>query len=140
MKSKAHVIIIMLITIMLLSCTNKDPMDILPTPLAGKASVIGRVLAKETNLPLEGIDVWLVKIIRQGDEAIFVLDTVNTPSMLTNSNGEFQLTVTPGEYVIVIGNPEIMYEVISEPSGKAKIWNFNVDEIENVGELIVSIP
>mgnify|MGYP005835325235 CR=1 FL=1 len=146
MKRVNFLVIVMIAVFLIVSCKGEDNIETLiqptlsniPTPLPGKVSVIGKVISKKSNLPIDEIDVWLAKVIRQEEEAVYVLDTINSPSILTTANGEFQiLNVSPGEYVLVIGNPEIMYEIISDETGKAKVWNFKEGQVEDVGELIV---
>lgn len=146
MKQINFLVIVILAVFLVASCKGDDNIETLvqptstyiPTPLPGKVSVIGKVISKKSNLPIDEIDVWLAKVIRQEEEAIYILDTVNSPSILTDPNGEFQiLNVSPGEYVLVIGNPEIMYEIITDDTGKAKVWNFREGQVEDVGELIV---
>jgi hypothetical protein len=148
MKPAVHLYLLLLLVIatFLLSCNSEDiskyftpTSTTVSTPLSGKTSVMGRVISKKTGLPLNGIDVWLAKVIRQDSESIYILDTLNSPSILTNEKGAFVIqNIDPGEYVIVIGNPEILYEIISEEPGQAKIWKLLNDTVIDVGDLFVS--
>lgn len=112
----------------------------IPTSEAGKVTVIGRVISL-SNQPISQIAVWLAQVIRQGEGGIYVLDSRASPGVYTNEEGIFMISnVDPGEYVIVIGDPEGLYEIITESSGKAKVWNIPSDQIFDIGELKVSLP
>ena len=112
----------------------------LPQPLSGKATVTGRVVSL-SNQPIPQVSIWLAEVIRQGDQGVFVLDSRSSPGAYTDERGIFVIpNVNPGEYVIVVGDPESLYEIIAESSGEAKVWNIPPDQIFKVGELRVSIP
>ncbi len=116
------------------------PTPSLPSrPNYGKASVIGRVLTY-SGKPLIGVPVRLAKVYNQGKEKIFLLEGGFSPGGVTQDDGYFVIeNIEPGEYVIVVGNPENVYEIISEAPGKAKVWNFVANEIANVGAIRVRL-
>src|SRR5262245_51126483 len=75
-------------------------------PEAGKATVVGRVLSKQTGAPLTDTTVRLAEVTRQGSEAIYVLDGANSPGAVTVGDGRFVMpNIVAREYVIVIGDP-----------------------------------
>lgn len=128
----------------LVACTTPIPSteSIVPTPLPqpnpGKATVIG-IVVSSSNKPIPQAPVWLAEVVRQGNGGIYVLDSAASPSAYTDENGIFViLNVNPGEYVIVVGAPESWYEIIAEPSGKAKVWNISPDQIVNLGKIQVA--
>jgi hypothetical protein len=149
MKYKINLVFFFIIILAIISCNSKvDIINqqiqptayILQTPSVDKVNIVGRIISKNTNLAIADIDVWLAKVLKKGDEVFYILDTVNSPSIMSNEHGYFQfIDIDPGEYVIVIGNPEIKYEIITNEFGKAKVWNFNAGNIENVGDLLVSL-
>jgi hypothetical protein len=47
--------------------------------------------------------------------------------------------VDPKEYVIVVGDPEGIYEVIPDDAGRARVWNTEADKVLDVGQLSVSM-
>jgi|YNPNPStandDraft_1061719.scaffolds.fasta_scaffold29449_3 hypothetical protein len=107
----------------------------LPRPLSGKATVTGRVVSL-SNQPVPQVAVWLAEVIRQGDQGVFVLDSRSSLGAYTDERGVFVIpNVSPGEYVIVVGDPEAQYEIITESSGKAKVWYIPPDQIFEIGEL-----
>lgn len=111
----------------------------LPTLAPGKAMVIGRVVADETSQPIPRRPVWLSEVLRQGDQVIFVLNTISSRSSPTDRQGRFVLAnVDPKEYVIVVGDPHSSdYAIISEAPDTARVWKLEADKTLNVGELRV---
>lgn len=105
-----------------------------------RAALRGRVVSAFTNTPLQEVPVRLAKVYREGDEAIFVLDAAFSPGSITNRDGYFSIAdVEPGEYVIIVGNPEGLYEIVSDSSGKAKVWHLTPNQLVDVGVLRVKI-
>lgn len=116
------------------------PISPMPSrPNYGKASVMGRVITY-SGRPLIGMPVRLAKVYDQGKEKIFVLEGGFSPVGVTQDDGYFMIeNIEPGEYVMVVGNPESIYEIISESPGKAKVWNFVANEVTNVGVIRVRL-
>lgn len=110
-----------------------------PTPETGRATVTGRVISS-SGQPVLRVPVWLAEVVRQGEEGVYVLDSRSSPGAYTDDKGIFAIpNINPGEYVIVIGDPEGLYEIITEPSGRARVWNIPPDQIVNIGELKVTL-
>lgn len=142
------------ITLIIVSACQTPPSQPVSSPLAtrvaipthssplppGRASLAGQVVSTTTNTPLSKAPVRLAKVYREGSEAIFVLDAAFSPGGVTNEEGYFIIEdVEPGEYVLVVGNPEGLYEIISDSSGQAKVWQLIPDQLTNVGVLHVKI-
>jgi hypothetical protein len=109
-------------------------------PEAGKATVVGRVLSKQTGAPLTGTSVRLAEVTRQGSEAIYVLDGANSPGAETGGDGSFVMAnIVAREYVMVIGDPYAKYVVIPDETNRAKVWNAAADQVLDVGELRVDL-
>jgi hypothetical protein len=114
-----------------------------PTPEPGKAAVTGRVM-HEDGYPMKDTIIRLGAVVKgsKGLGGSFILDLANSPGTVTDSNGDFLIeNFDGGEYVIVVGDVEAtgIYEIISEPSGKAKTWTFPADQITDVGVITVKI-
>ncbi|MBC7227767.1 MAG: carboxypeptidase regulatory-like domain-containing protein [Thermoflexales bacterium] len=110
-----------------------------PTSEPNKITVIGKVVSS-SGQPVPQVPVWLAEVVRQGDEGVYVLDSRSSPGAYTDINGVFViLNVNAGEYVIVVGDPEALYEIIAEPSGKARVWNIPPTQIFDIGELKVTL-
>lgn len=109
-------------------------------PEKGMATVIGNVRSKSNNLPYQYTLVRLAEVFRQGDEGAFVLDQAFSPGARTDDQGHFAFeNITPGEYVLVIGDVMAVYKIISESNGEAKVWNVPEDQITDLGELQVDL-
>jgi hypothetical protein len=107
-------------------------------PLAGQATVIGQVTLRSTGAPIPGIAVRLAEVHRQGDGGAFVLDDAFSPGSTADDLGRFVIeNVAAEEYVIVVGNVNTLYEIVAEPSGKARVWEIPADQIFDVGDLRV---
>lgn len=110
----------------------------LPQPLPGKTTIVGRVVT-HSGSPLANMPVHLARVYRQAGAGIFVLDSFS-PSGLTDADGYFVIeSVDPGEYVIVVGNPEGEYEIVSVSPGEPKVWNFLADKATDIGVLKVAL-
>lgn len=111
-------------------------------PEAGKSTVTGQVITEKTNLPLTNIVVRLAEVHRDGDEGAFLLDTAFSPGDITDEAGYFTFeNIEPGEYVLVVGNVEVYggYVIIPEESGRPLVYNFETDQVTDLGKLIVDL-
>lgn len=142
MKIKHNILVWCIIFLLATACERQStstPTPI-PTPEPGKAMVTGKLFSTTSDKPLPTTVVWLAEVVRQGDQGAYVLDSVYSPGVYADENGIFVLSnVVPGEYVIVVGDPESQHEIISESSGTAKVWNISADQIYDVGELKVTM-
>jgi hypothetical protein len=112
----------------------------IPRPEPGKATITGNLFSTNSDKPLPNTAVWLAEVVRQGEQGAYVLDAVFSPGVYADENGIFVISnVIPGEYVIVVGDPESQHEIISESSGKAKVWDIPADQIYDVGELTITL-
>lgn len=112
----------------------------LPEPEPGKASIIGKVTSIDDGKPIGDVTVRLAEVYRQGDQGAYVLDGAQSPGDITDELGKFFIQdVEAKEYVIVVGDVYGSYDIISESSGEAKVFNAISDEILDVGELEVDI-
>lgn len=109
-------------------------------PAAGKATILGQVLSMSTRAPLANVPVRLAEVVRQGDQAAMVLDSAFSPGDITDDHGRFVIeNVSPGEYVIIIGDITSEYEVISDPSGRARVWELAPDHVLDAAILQVGL-
>jgi len=112
---------------------------VIPQPEPGMASVTGRVLSKKNGSPFTGTIVRLAEVVREeGSEGLYILDQAFSPGTKTNDNGLFVFeNVEAMEYVIIVGDVESIYEVITNESGTPQTWEVLSDEILDVGDLHV---
>lgn len=146
MKATRLFLIIITALFFITSCTTdtQDMNNPLITPPAqpepGMATVTGRVISENTELPLAETIVRLAEVVRQDEEAAYVLDVAFSPGTDSDGEGFFIFeNVDPIEYVIVVGDVYEIYKVMADEDGKARTWITVKDEILNVGELIVDL-
>lgn len=142
---------LIMIMLLLAACsptaeTSTPETNPLPTPPAnpaqGKATVVGRALSLLTGEPLGNTMVRLAEVVRQGDQAAFVLDAAFSPGATTDAQGYFIMAnIAPMEYVIVVGNIEIYqgYQIIQDETGRAKPVEIKADQVTDLEELRVNI-
>jgi hypothetical protein len=122
--------------------TAPTPMETMETLDANMGGVTGRAMSNITNQPLGNTIVRLAEVVRQNDQAAFVLDTAFSPGTISDENGNFTIMNVPAqEYVIVVGNVEIYqgYEILQDASGKANTYTVTAGEILDVGDLRVNL-
>ncbi len=143
-KIKYLILVLGILSLMIAGCgsrststpSNTKP---IPTPNPGKATVTGKIFSTITNKPLN-TSVWLAEVHRQAGQGVYVLDAVNSPGIYANDQGIFVLAnVTPQEYVIVVGDPEGANEVITDETGKPKVWTVSAGQVLDTGELQVKL-
>jgi hypothetical protein len=67
-----------------------------------------------------------------------VLDTANSPSAITRTDGSFAfINIEPGDYVIIVGDVEGVHTIIAEPGGRATVYTAEQGETLDVGTLEV---
>ncbi len=102
--------------------------------------VFGRVLSSITGQPIYRVRVAFAEVYRNEETAIFVDDAAFSPSAETDASGRFVLSnLSPKEYVIVIGDPFGLNDVVRNPDGLPKIWNIEADQQIDIGDVRVNI-
>lgn len=124
--------------------TSTSPLATLASPLQqpddGKGTIVGQVTSRITGGPIANVAVRLAEVYRQGNEGVFVLDDAFSPGDLTDEHGRFIIeNVEAKEYVIVVGDVNVAYEIITEPSGMARVWNIAANQVFDVGNLRVNL-
>lgn len=146
-----RVIILILIGIMIVACTNQNVSNqellpyspvTAPMPQSGKATVIGQIISKKTGQPLINTIVRLPEVYREGEQVAFALDGAQSPGAITDQQGKFIMSdIEAREYVLMVGDVYGLYVVVPETdnSNKARIWNPLVDEILDLGRIYVDL-
>lgn len=115
----------------------------LQLPETGKATVTGNVVSSTTSEPLSDFIVRLAEVVRPPEEQggdIFILDQAFSPGTKTDAEGVFIFeNIEPKEYVLVVGDIERTYEVVSGEDGLPIVWETLPDEVTNFGEIRVSL-
>jgi uncharacterized lipoprotein len=109
-------------------------------PKEGKAILIGSAFSTVTGTALDNVAIRLADVYRQeGQEGAFVLDLAHSPGNFTDASGAFIIeNIKPGEYLIVVGNPEDNnYMIVQDGDGKPISYNLAVGEVKDTGKLNV---
>lgn len=148
MKKLRLMAIVTLLMLLLAACQNESaPAVVVPgstqagaTTVAGKATVVGRVLSQQTGAPLANTPVRLAEVYREGDQGAYVLDGARSPGAVTGGDGGFVISnIEAKEYVVVIGDPYGKNVVVPDPSGKARVWMAAADQVLDIGSLRVAL-
>ena len=111
-----------------------------PTPEAGQATMVGRVLARSTQKPIASVVVRLAQVYREGDDGAFALDDAFSPGGVTDPDGRFRIhNIEATEYVVVVGDVRTQYEIIPDSSGKPRVWDLQADQILDTGDIVVDL-
>jgi hypothetical protein len=142
MKIKYAFMIFMCLALFVSGCqqTQGQGLKEIPTPQNGEATVTGRIITASDSKPIAKMAVHLAKIVRNGDQAAFYLDTASSPSAISDENGYFVVVKVPaGEYAFVVGDPESLYKIIPDDKDKAqaKIWTAAAEKILDMGTIPV---
>jgi hypothetical protein len=92
--------------------------------------------------PLAGVVVRLARVFwnEQKTDGAFALEAARSPSTFTDADGVFFFSdLEPADYVIVVGELQGDHVIISEPTGKARIFTAESDKIVDVGKLTVDL-
>lgn len=151
-KNAVKFVCILLLFIFLNACSSQissnssttptqPPTVTFPTPEADKAVFAGRVVDM-SGTPIANLQLRLAEVYRSEDESsdgAYILDTAFSPGAISDENGYFIFSdIEPMEYVLVLGNPEKVYEIITDESGKAKVWGTEMNQVLDIGELKTS--
>ncbi len=143
MKNKSFLLILTIVTLavmVLVGCQSFSKKPAISTPTADKAIITGRLINATDGKPMSGILVRLAEVYRNdAGEGSYVLDQALSPGTESDENGYYVFeNLTPGEFVLVLGDPLVKYLIISEPnSEKAKVWKVEPGKILDIGELSV---
>ena len=143
MKNKSFPLILTIVTLavmVLVGCQSFSKKPAISTPTADKAIITGRLINATDGKPMSGILVRLAEVYRNdAGEGSYVLDQALSPGTESDENGYYVFeNLTPGEFVLVLGDPLVKYLIISEPnSEKAKVWKVEPGKILDIGELSV---
>lgn len=149
MRKLTLISLLTLLILALSACTaaNGGEQTTSPTPPAApeadKATVVGRVFSNTDDQPMTTTLVRLAEVVRQGDQAAFILDAAFSPGAQTDANGYFIIeNIAPMEYVLIIGNHEVYqgYEIIAGADGRAKTYIVEAGQVFDFEEIRVNLP
>lgn len=113
----------------------------IPEPAADSGIITGRIVSITDSHPLTQTAVMLAQITRDGDRGMYVLNTAASPSTLSDNNGNFvHVNIPPGEYVMVVGDPFFLHEVIKDPETLTALpYTVEAGRVTNVGEIKIDL-
>ncbi len=109
-----------------------------------RSAVVGRVLSTRNGQrqPLAGVAVRLGRVHwnEQKTDGAFVFEGASGPVTTSDREGIFVIAnVEPGDYVLMFGDPLGRYEIISETSGRAKVYSALAGKALDVGTIVVGL-
>ncbi len=109
------------------------------TPEEGLTSLVGRVVYPDGK-PMANQQMRLAEVYRSEtdpEQGAYILDTAFSPGTYSDENGYFVFAnIKAMEYIIVLGNPEAVYEITLDENGKAKVWQTEANKVVDIGELV----
>jgi hypothetical protein len=110
-------------------------------PDAETGVVRGRVISALTTEPLASTVVAMAQVTRQGEEGAFVLNSASSPMNVSDVDGYFIIpNVPPGEFVMIVGDPYDVHEIILNPETEmAQTYFVEQGRVTEVGEVVVDI-
>ncbi len=135
-------LLVLIVSFTLVGCTNKPASlaPTIPTPEATKTVITGQLVNKASSIPYTNTLVRLAEVYRnEQGEGAFALDQSYSPGTYTDENGYFVFSnLTPGEFVMVIGDPTVNYLIITdETTNQAKIYKGDPGQILDIGTLSI---
>lgn len=125
------------------SITPVATVDLALTPEPGKASVIGRIMTRDTNQPYANVIVRLAPVVDLGtdEEDAFALDEARSPGTISDESGYFAFSsIEPGDYVLIFGNISTIYVIPTSTPDHAIVVKLMQDQVTNIGELQIKFP
>lgn len=90
--------------------------------------------------PLPYQFVRLAEVIRKDGAEFYLLDIGFSPVGTADANGYFIVPdITPGEYVIIVGDPATQLERVNKEDGAPVVFNVEVDKVLDVGVIKVNV-
>ncbi len=93
-----------------------------PKIVPGVVTVEG-TLIKSDEEPAAKMPVHFALVYRDKGKAAFVFDAGASPSAVTDKNGYFTISdMESGEYVMIVGDPMVSYEIIKDDNGEPTVF------------------
>lgn len=111
-----------------------------PSPVAGKAVVAGKLTNKADNSPIADRLIRLAKIYGEGTDSIYVYNESSDPGAYTTAEGYVVIPdVEPGLYAIILIDANGNYAPINESSEKIVTVNVEAGKTIDVGNVVVDL-
>jgi hypothetical protein len=119
------------------------------TPSPGRSAMTGRLVDVRTGRPITNQNLSLPTVIcpegvaeeDKQNQCVYAVDEAFDPSTLSDEDGRFAfLDITPGDYVLIVGNPATKYTLLSDETNQALVWTAEADKVLAIGDLLVELP
>ncbi len=118
---------------MTLPSSEKTP---IPTPESEKSKICGTIVYEDQS-PFDDDTIYLAPVY---EGTAIVLDTSSSPGAKTDENGFFCTSdIEPGDFVLVIGSPEVAYEIYSEDGTGAVVFTALSGKILDFGTVVTNL-
>ena len=113
--------------------------SIIPTPIATKGTVIGKLVSASPDKSLAGIALYFGTLLplTPGPDHLINLDLANSPRTMISDDGRFIVeNITPGEYVLLLWTPHDS-RYIPDPNNPGQEFIVKVlrEQIVNIGTI-----
>lgn len=135
MKKQTPVLIIGILFLLgvITACKPISQQPLLPTPEAAKGHVIGTIQSADGK-PYAEFSVRLAEVYWQDKQGAYVLDESFSPGGISDKEGNFQVLNAPeGEYVLMIGQPLMIYQAVTDSQGVLKRLTVKAGETLDLG-------
>lgn len=115
--------------------------QVVPSP--GRAAIAGQVVSLSTSQPIVGVPLRLARVFwnEQRTDGAFALETGTSPAAIADDQGFFVFDdLTPGDFVLVVGQVPDNNVIVSEPDGSARIFAAEADKVTEIGQIRVDLP
>jgi hypothetical protein len=108
-----------------------------PKIIPGVVTIVGTLLGTDEE-PVSKMPVHFAQVFREKGKAAFLYDAGASPSAVTGKDGSFSMTdIQSGEYVMIIGDPMVSYEIIKDDSGEPVVIVAQGGETLDLGNVII---
>ena len=113
--------------------------SIIPTPIASKGTVIGKLVSANPGRSLVGIALYFGTLLplTPGPDHLMSMDVANSPKTNISDDGSFMVkNITPGAYVLILWTPhDSSYVPDPTDSEKALVVEVVGGKVVNLGTL-----
>lgn len=108
-----------------------------PKIIPGVVTIVGTLLGTDEE-PVSKTPVHFAQVFREKGKAAFLFDAGASPSTVTGKDGSFLIAdIQSGEYVLIIGDPMVSYEIIEDDSGEPFVIVAQGGETLDLGNVLM---
>lgn len=108
-----------------------------PKIIPGVVTIVGTVIGSDEQ-PVSKMPVHFAQVYRDKGKAAFLFDAGASPSTMTGKDGSFSIVdMQSGEYVMIVGDPMVSYEIIKDDSGEPIVYIAQGGETLDLGRVLI---